>query len=317
MVKLSVIIPVYNVEAYVGRTLESVFDTTVPPDAFEVIVVNDGTEDRSMDAVRQYAEKPNMTIIEQENQGLSVARMNGLAKATGEYVWFVDSDDYLVEDGVGKVLRLLERRPEVLMFPLEWVYKDGTKNHLDYEIAEETVVKGKELVERLGIIVTGTQRYVIRRDILSDPRLFFPKGLLFEDVYFNLVLICLTGEIHVMKDPVYHYNVRTESIMSSLTVRSAYDMVSVHRMVMQFKEQSLPVSDWPWVERYAIPHLLNGYTRVSSLYGTPEFNRFVRKHGLYVWCQWLKVHADRSLKNKVGRLFFCTMPGLHAKWARS
>ena len=117
---LSVIIPVYNVEAYVGKTLESVFHTTASSDDFEVIVVNDGTKDGSMKVVRQFADRPNLTILEQENQGLSAARMKGCSVAGGEYLWFVDSDDYLVEDGVGKVLALLRSHSdaEVLMFPL-------------------------------------------------------------------------------------------------------------------------------------------------------------------------------------------------------
>ena len=124
--KLSIIIPVYNVEAYVGRTLESVFATDATD--FEVIIVNDGTKDGSMGVIRQFANRLNLTIIEQENQGLSAARNRGLDAAKGDYVWFVDSDDFLVEDGVGKVLRLLAARPgaDVLRFPLRYVCQDGT-----------------------------------------------------------------------------------------------------------------------------------------------------------------------------------------------
>ena len=96
---LSIIIPVYNVEAYVGETLDSVFDTAASTEAFEVIVVNDGTEDGSMDVVLRYASKPNLKIIEQGNQGLSAARLRGLSAAEGDYVWFIDSDDYLMESG--------------------------------------------------------------------------------------------------------------------------------------------------------------------------------------------------------------------------
>lgn len=315
-VKLSIVMPVYNVEAYVGKTLASVFSTTAPEEAFEVIVVNDGTEDGSMEVVRRFAERTNLTVLEQENQGLSAARMNGLALAKGEYVWFVDSDDYLVEDGVGKVLDLLGERPEaeVLMFPLRWEYEDSMNQEVDYEMDGEKTVEGMDLIRKLGIRIMGTQRFVIKRTMLNDSRLFFPKGLLFEDVYFNLVLICLAKRVHVFPYPIYHYLVRNRSIMTSLTIRSAYDMVAIHQLVMQFKERSLPQQDWTWVERYAIPHLMMGYTRVSSLYGTPEFNRFVRANGLYVWRQWLKVYPDRPLKHKLGRLFFCMMPSLHAKW---
>ena len=90
--RLSIIIPVYNVEAFVSKTLESVFNTTASADDFEVIVVNDGTKDKSMDVVRRFSDRPNLLILEQENQGLSAARMNGLSVASGEYIWFIDSD---------------------------------------------------------------------------------------------------------------------------------------------------------------------------------------------------------------------------------
>ena len=144
---LSVIIPVYNVEAYVGKTLESVFHTTASSDDFEVIVVNDGTKDGSMKVVRQFADRPNLTILEQENQGLSAARMKGCSVAGGEYLWFVDSDDYLVEDGVGKVLALLRSHSdaEVLMFPL--LRKNGEEVHLDYQIEGERRMDGKDIVK--------------------------------------------------------------------------------------------------------------------------------------------------------------------------
>ena len=97
-----------------GKTLETIFQTGANADDFEVIVVNDGTQDLSMEVVRQFADHPNLSILEQENQGVSVARMNGASVAKGEYIWFVDSDDWLVEDGVGTVLRLLEERPDAV-----------------------------------------------------------------------------------------------------------------------------------------------------------------------------------------------------------
>ena len=119
-IKLSIIIPVYNVERYVGETLKSVIETSATVDEFEVIVVNDGTKDGSMDVVQQFSGCPNLKIVEQINQGLSAARMNGVSVAQGEFVWFIDSDDWLVDDGVGRVLALIKDRPDVdvLMFPL-------------------------------------------------------------------------------------------------------------------------------------------------------------------------------------------------------
>ena len=152
---LSIIIPVFNVERYIRKTLESIFDTSACPSDYEVIIVNDGTQDGSMQIVNQFSTYPNVTIIEQENKGISVARMKGLTVANGEYVWFIDSDDWLVQDGVGNVLQLLKDRPnaDVLMFPLQWTYEDASKNHLDYRIDGEQTISGKEVLRDLRLPV--------------------------------------------------------------------------------------------------------------------------------------------------------------------
>lgn len=88
MLKLSIIVPVYNVEKYIKQCLESIFNQGLEEDSFEVIVVNDGTQDRSIDIISDLlAFHNNLRIIEQSNQGLSVARNNGLKAAKGEYVF--------------------------------------------------------------------------------------------------------------------------------------------------------------------------------------------------------------------------------------
>lgn len=302
--KLSVIIPVYNVEAYVGETLESVFATDA--EDFEVIVINDGTKDKSMDVVRRFIDRPNLTIIEQENQGLSAARMRGLSAASGDYVWFVDSDDFLVEDGVGRVLRLLVDRSEadVLRFPLRYVEVDGVReDHADYPIDKEEVADGRRIIRDMRLGVVESQRYVLRRSLFSDSRLFFPQGLLFEDLYFGAVLVTIAKEIHVLPDIVYNYRIRNGSIMHTLKVASCYDMVTIHKMLMRFKERSVPRVDWPWFERYLLMHLMCAYTRMRPCSNRPEFISFARSQGFYVWTQWLRVHRDATWKTKLKFLY--------------
>lgn len=301
---LSIIIPVYNVEAYVGMTLESVFATDAAD--FEVIVVNDGTKDKSMDVVRRFADRPNLTIIEQENQGVSAARMRGLSAASGDFVWFVDSDDFLEEDGVGKVLRLLVDRPDadVLRFPLRYVKEDGVRDdHSDYPVDKEEVADGRRIIQDMRLGVVECQRYVLRRSLFSDSRLFFPKGLLFEDLYFGAVLVMIAKEIHVLPDIVYDYRVRNGSIMHSLKAASCYDLVSIHIMLMRFKKRSVPRGDWSWFERYLLMHLMCAYTRMRSCSNNPDFISFAHSQGFYVWTQWLRVHRDATWKTKLKFLY--------------
>ena len=96
---LSIIIPVYNVEKYVEKCIRSCENQDIPKENYEVIVVNDGSPDGSLAIVERLAnEFSNIKVINQENKGLSMARNTGLEAAKGEYVWFVDSDDWIEEN---------------------------------------------------------------------------------------------------------------------------------------------------------------------------------------------------------------------------
>lgn len=299
--RLSIIIPVYNVEAYVGKTLASVFDTTAPTEDFEVIVVNDGTKDGSMEVVRQFAERPNITIIDQENQGLSAARMNGWAVARGEYVWFIDSDDYLVEDGVAKVLDLLAGRPEaqVLMFPI--IRKDGEDACPDFRVEREMLMAGKSIVKDPNLPEASVTRYVLKRSLMENPWIFFPKELIHEDNYFGIVLLYLTDPVHVMPDPVYvHIVDRPGSIMNTLTKRSFHDMVAIRGLLDRFMRETLDPSEWPWLRTYTFRKLLYCFERVPA--------SGIDKDGLNLWRAWREAYPESTWKTKVKWLLYCVMP---------
>lgn len=118
--QLSIIIPVYKVEKYIRDTLQSIYRQQYDENLFEVIVINDGTPDDSMRIVAEFTNKhANLHIINQKNQGLSCARNAGLKIAQGEYVWFVDSDDTVTEESIGKVIECIERsKADVIGFSI-------------------------------------------------------------------------------------------------------------------------------------------------------------------------------------------------------
>ena len=316
--KVSIIIPVYNVEAYVGRTLESVFDTTASADMFEVIVVNDGTKDKSMDIVRQFTSHPNLIIVEQDNQGLSAARMKGLSVAKGDYAWFIDSDDYLVGNGVSKVLELLSEKldADVLMFPLRWINESERKERLDYQVREDRESEGKAIVRDSGLPLWAAQRFVFRRSLLENEALFFPKNLLHEDEYFGPVLMYLAKTVYVLKYPVYLYRIRPGSIMSSGASRSWYDMVSIHSFLIRFMEEEVSREDKDWFRSYCFNRLESVYRMNTRLIGTPAFDRFTRAKGFYVWRKWLEINPEKSFRNKLGRLLYYISPGMKKRLFR-
>lgn len=104
---LSIIVPVFNVEEYIRPCIISIFRQGLSEDCFEVIIVNDGTKDHNMEGIQDIFElHKNITVLNQENQGLSVARNNGIAMAKGEHILMPDSDDLLIENSVKPLLDL-------------------------------------------------------------------------------------------------------------------------------------------------------------------------------------------------------------------
>lgn len=314
--KLSIIIPVYNVEPYVGETLTSVYDTTASFGDFEVIVVNDGSEDGTMDVVRQFVDRPNITILVQENQGPSAARNYGLDYAKGEYVWFVDSDDWLIEDGVGKVLKLLDERQgvEVIMTPLlrrDLRYPD--QDWLDYRIDHELICSGKDALQAQVLPCFWVQRFIfLRTFLISNYWLRFPMGLLHEDIYFGTAMMYSAQRVSILPDPIYVYRViRPGSIMSSVTIERASDRLEVYRHLMVFKVKSVNPEDQGWFHAFCFKNLVFCYDK--CLFDKKEFKSFVQSNGEYIYRQWREIHPNASTVTRIGRRLFYSKPQLYYK----
>lgn len=113
-IKISVIVPVYNVEKYIRQCLESIINQTYKN--LEIIIVNDGTRDNSMKIVEEYLSDERIRVINKENGGISSARNRGIEEATGEYVSFVDSDDWLEIDLYERIVQILEGNKVDIIF---------------------------------------------------------------------------------------------------------------------------------------------------------------------------------------------------------
>ena len=116
--KLSIIVPIYNVEKYISRCALSLYDQTAHKEDYEIIFVNDGTKDNSILNLRKtldFVHTPNIFIVDKPNGGLSSARNYGLRHSRGEYVWFVDSDDWVDSDSVEVLLNLINQSPDVIV----------------------------------------------------------------------------------------------------------------------------------------------------------------------------------------------------------
>ncbi len=192
MIELSIIVPVYNVEKYVHACLESIFKQGLDDASFEVIIVNDGSTDRSMEMIEYIiSQHRNITVINQDNKGLSIARNNGIANAKGKYILMPDPDDLLIENSLKPLLEIaLESQADLIVAD----FKSMTDNEIEqtntsllqlemFNYREKT---GEELfLEDLNPHHCYVWRTLYRRNFLIENNLTFVPGIYIQDVPFT------------------------------------------------------------------------------------------------------------------------------------
>lgn len=190
MTKLSIIVPVYNVERYIRPCVESIFRQGLDDADFEVIIVNDGTPDKSMEMIADIIQTHNnITVINQENQGLSVARNNGIAAAKGEYILMPDSDDLLIENSLKPLLdKALETKADLVVADFLIMNDDEINNKQPIYQPELSVEK--KTGEKLYIDDLKPNQYYVwrtlyRKDFIIKNNLKFIPGIYFQDVPFT------------------------------------------------------------------------------------------------------------------------------------
>ena len=190
--KLSIIVPVYNVEKYIRPCIESIFKQGLDDADFEVIIVNDGTKDRSMEMIANIVQQHNnISIINQENQGLSVARNNGIAAAKGEYILMSDSDDLLIENSLKLILeKALETKADMMVADFLMMEDDEIKHTntsvLQQPTIEFTMKTGRELfLQDMNPHHCYVWRTLYRRDFITSNNISFYPGIRYQDVPFT------------------------------------------------------------------------------------------------------------------------------------
>lgn len=219
---LSIIIPVYNVERYIKKTLESIFSQNISREDVEIIVVNDGTPDRSMDIVEKFALlNPNIKIINQENQGLSGARNTGISHAHGRYLWFVDSDDWIEEGFLPRVLSLLQDcKDDVLLFKIREYDENGEVLKEREFVDNNNIVhcRGVEVIlntARYKILHTPIQMHIINTDFVRRNELKFVEGIYHEDMEFAPRLLLKAKRVAYVPWVSYCYVKRNSQSITS------------------------------------------------------------------------------------------------------
>ena len=186
---LSIIVPVYNVEKYVRPCIESIFRQGIDESRFEVIIVNDGTLDRSMEVIDDIVKShSNITVINQENQSLSVARNVGITAAKGEYILMPDSDDLLVENSLLPLLdKAVESKADLVVADFIAIEDKDMPNFKGVVQKEFTVqeMTGQQFMVKLDPHYFYVWRTLYRRGFLITNHISFIRGINYQDVPFT------------------------------------------------------------------------------------------------------------------------------------
>lgn len=213
--RLSIILPTYNVEPWIERCIRSLEDQNLPSTDYEIIVVNDGSPDKSVVIARKLAEEfKNIEIVDQKNKGLSGARNTGMKHATGNYVLFVDPDDYVAKDCLSEMLFFVEdKNLDIGMFNYNVVALKGIIKQ-PRSVVETKVISGIELFDIK--IRDSVWKYLINRKYLTDNALYFLESMVFlEDGEFMPRLHIKAVRTAFKDIPFYFYYVRSGSIITS------------------------------------------------------------------------------------------------------
>ena len=204
---LSIIVPVYNVEPFLRKCVESLEQQDLAAERYEVILVNDGSTDHSGEICTELAKQyENIKVIEQENQGVSAARNTGMDAARGKYMMFVDSDDYIEPDVIGRVLEVAERNQAELCFFLAEAFNEHASwPTVRQPFAYDQLYTG-EYITLHGMKVSTVWMTLYLTEFLKQTEVRFQRAVSGEDVEFCMMLYPQAHRILFTDILVYHYN---------------------------------------------------------------------------------------------------------------
>ena len=303
--KFSIIVPIYNVEQYLDECMKSIKSQCYGD--YEVLCVNDGSTDRSREILTDWeARMSQMRVIDRENGGLSAARNTGLKAATGDYVVFVDSDDW-VEPNFLECLNssLITHHSsftplDMICFACQRTDRETTDTLLEEISTGWEYYNHHALEPRIVPFVCVWQR-CYRSKFLLDNNLWFREGILHEDNEFTPRACLAAQHVRVIPDILYHYRVRPNSIMTS---RSLHNHES---LILIANELSAMLTDRQDFDKTTLYRALTQYYQMAFLDSTFEEDR--RLHAIIDWHAYRRVSRTK-LRHRINYAALRLSPSL-------
>ena len=213
---ISIIVPIYNVEQYIRKCLDSILRQGIHDAEYEVILVNDGSKDGSVAICEEYCQKySHFRLINQENQGVSVARNNGIVHAQGKYIVFVDADDYLLDNGLNLAFEHFRERDDIDVIHYYSSYDNWEKNEIDNTIDFDGM--GHDYILKVGL-PSFCWLCFYRKEFLDKHQLRFKKYIVGEDQLFSSSVYIANPRIVSTKARFYRYVIHEGSATTRRSV---------------------------------------------------------------------------------------------------
>lgn len=233
MPTLSLVIPVYNVSAYIERCMESICQQNHPE--IEILIIDDETPDDSINKIQAYCLlQQNIRIIHQKNKGLGGARNTGLQEAKSDYIWFIDSDDEIEMNSIQYILKHIEGE-DIIIYDYTLINEERNEikescNHISFSHLSGVEAENYFLLEQAW-------RSIYKREFLSNNSIRFREHFLHEDGEFNMRAMCLANDVSYHHQKIYKYYTRNRgSIMNSVKIQNIFDLISYIDSMEQMKK---------------------------------------------------------------------------------
>lgn len=223
---LSVIVPVYNVEKYLSKCLDSIIDQEISN--YEIIIVNDGSPDNCQTIIESYQNKYPQLIKSyiKENGGLASARNYGIERASGKYISFIDSDDYIEKNHYKKMLDLaIRENSDLVVTDFEYIWENNEHKPL-YKNGIEIVNNSLNKCIFLSPLFSWNKMY--RRELFNELKCRYPDGLWYEDIPVTLYYSAKVKKISYLKELGFHYLQRKSSIMGTKYSKKMNDLFTIY-----------------------------------------------------------------------------------------
>lgn len=220
--KLSIIVPIYNIAGYLKPCLDSIAEQTFKD--FEVLMIDDGSTDGSQDIVDEFAKKDSRFIaVHKKNEGVAIARNTGIEMAKGAYIGFVDSDDILHPERYEKAVKVLDENPDIDIVQSNWVDYGDEKIHPSVFDKE-----GVFVMPHLPKNFYNIWSKVIRRGLFKNVR-FYNFGYQGEDTAVSIKLYSKCKKVYCIEDVLYYRVVRQNSLQHSIDCKGKKNLFEVYR----------------------------------------------------------------------------------------